>query len=340
MALLWMDGVDHYTTSNWARKWSAVGSNTTTIETGRFGNGIRCSNQGGMVQTVSAGVTTLFCGFAFYKNTANPYNGTDFFAFQNGGGVLCEMRIDGNNRIYGARNGSAYGYSNYIIQNFTWYHIQIKVIVGSGTGGTLEWYLNGVLDRSISSIDTSYSGAGDATQVRFGQYTSSTPANMRFDDMWAVDTSGSINTSYIGDVRVETLYPSGNGNSSQLTGQDADSTDNYLNVDETTPDDDSTYNESSTVSDKDTYAYGNLATTSGSVKAVQICPMARKTDAGTRSIKAVAREGGGTEADSASDLTLSTSYLYFLDVREEKPSTGTWSISDVNGAEFGVKVTA
>jgi hypothetical protein len=68
-----------------------------------------------------------------------------------------------------------------------------------------------------------------------------------------------------------------------------------------------------------------------------LLPYAAKTNAGVRSIASVARLSG-TEVDS-SDKALSVSYAYLPDIRETKPGGGAWSISDVNSAEFGVKVT-
>jgi len=109
-------------------------------------------------------------------------------------------------------------------------------------------------------------------------------------------------------------------------------------VDETTPNDDTDYVESGTAGDKDTYTYTNLTPTAGTVYGVQILPYVRKTDAGARSIKSIARHSG-TEVDGPEQV-LGTSFVYARDIREAKPGGGAWSISDVNGAEFGVKVFA
>jgi hypothetical protein len=159
-----------------------------------------------------------------------------------------------------------------------------------------------------------------------------------FDDLYVCDGTGSAPANdFLGDCRVEAIFPSGNGNSSVLVGSDGNSTDNYLLVDEAAPNT-TDYVESSTVTDKDTYAYGNLAATTGTVFGVQPVPFAAKTDAGTRSIVSVARVSA-TEVDSAAK-TLSTTYTYYPDVREAKPGGGAWAIGDVNGAEFGVKINA
>jgi hypothetical protein len=123
-----------------------------------------------------------------------------------------------------------------------------------------------------------------------------------------------------------------------LAGSDGNSTNNYLLVDEATPNDDTDYVSSATPGDKDTYAYSNMNATAGTVFGVQPVPAARKDDAGARSIVTIARLSG-TEVDGPVK-TMATTYAYYADMRETKPGGGSWSISDVNSAEFGVKINA
>jgi hypothetical protein len=158
-------------------------------------------------------------------------------------------------------------------------------------------------------------------------------------DTYIADIAGSAPTNdFLGDSRTDAILPNANGTTSQLVGQDTNSTDNYLNVDDDPPDDDTTFNESSTVGQKDTYNYPSITPTAGTVYAVQISPLVRKTDAGVRSIATVARLSS-TEVDGPNQA-LSTTYLNLADIRETKPGGGVWTIADVNSAEFGVKVTA
>ena len=162
------------------------------------------------------------------------------------------------------------------------------------------------------------------------------------DDLYILDNvdsgiAGMPNDDFLGDVRVEVIRPSGNGNSSDWIGQDANSTDNYLNVDETTPDGDTTYNESDVVDDKDTYAYSNLSTVSGTVYGVLPTPYIRKTDSGTREFASVARLS--TTEDDGPSTPLSTSYQYLQNALDGNPDGDPWTIADVNSAEFGPKVT-
>jgi hypothetical protein len=204
--------------------------------------------------------------------------------------------------------------------------------------GVVVVKVNEVTDIKLSSQDTRNGGNASVNRIRPQTVGWQSGTALYFDDLVVITTSGGTATDFIGDVRVESIFPNGNGNSSQLVGSDGNSTDNYLLVDETAPNDDTDYVESSTVGDKDTYAYSNVTPTTGTVHGVQLLPYAKKTDAGTRSIVSVARHSG-TEEDSSAK-TLNSTYAYLPDVRETKPGGGAWSISDVNAAEFGVKVNA
>jgi hypothetical protein len=221
-----------------------------------------------------------------------------------------------------------------VLSPAVFYFIELKATIADA-GDTAVVRINGVEDINFTG-DTKATANATANQIQLwnegfvGQY---------YDDLYVCDgTGGAPTDTFLGDVRVQAIFPSGNGNSSQLVGQDADSTDNYLNVDETAQDGDTTYVESSTVGNKDTYAFGNLTPTTGTVYGVQVLPFAKKTDAGTRSIVSVARLSA-TEVDSAAKA-LSTDYAYLPDIREAKPGGGTWSITNVNDAEFGIKINA
>lgn len=125
--------------------------------------------------------------------------------------------------------------------------------------------------------------------------------------------------------------PGGNGNSSQWVGSDGNSTDNYALVNDTS---DATYVESNVDNNKDTYAYGNMASSSGTILGVNHWTRA-SADVLPANIIPVARLSG-TELDG-SGLTLTSSLAWSQYMFETKPGGGSWSASDVDSAEFGYK---
>lgn len=342
MAMLFMDSFDHYLTAERLLKWTGNRSNACSISTGTPRLGPQCLLVGtqtsgqGIFKTLPTSYSTLVVGFAI--NFATTQSGDlAFFYFGDGGSDQMRLNINSSHQIQVQRgDGTTLATASPTLSIGVYYYIEFKVTF-HGSTGAYELRIGEANVASGSGVDTTTTANNSANRISF---QSNTNNGFRVDDLYVCDTSGSAPTNdFLGDVRIESIFPNGNGNSSQFDGSDGNSTDNYLLVDDTTdPDDDTTYVQSPDVGDKDTYAYGNVTPTAGTVYGVQQIPYARKTDAGTRSIVSVSRLSG-TEVDSATK-TLTTSYAYYPDISEAKPGGGVWTISDVNSAEFGYKVTA
>jgi hypothetical protein len=341
VTLLFTDSFDHYATADILTKYDDLinaNSNTQVIESGgRFSNRLKNTNSSNYVtKIIPVARQTIIVGRAF-NITGTIATDRTLIALYDGSTLHTDVRFTTNNKIIVTRNGTQLG-SDFLTTANTWHYVELKVKIDDSTG-TYEARLDGVSVISGTGADTRNGGNATADRVRFGpSVTGNATIDERMDDVYICDDQGSTNNSFLGDVRIECLFPNNNGNSSQLVGSDSNSTDNYLLVDESTPNSDTDYVESSTVGDKDTYAMGNLTSTTGTVYGIQILPYAKKTDAGTRSIKSVTRLSA-TEEDSA-DKPLSTGYTYLPDIRETKPGGGAWTITDVNNAEIGVKVSA
>jgi hypothetical protein len=145
---------------------------------------------------------------------------------------------------------------------------------------------------------------------------------------------------FLGHYRFGCLDADGNGNQSDFNGSDGNQTDNYLLIDDGfTPDDSTTYVESATVNDVDTYSMDDLPTPALSI--IAVCPVIRavKTDAGTRALTAVIRSGGA-DYDGAVEQFLSTSYAGYREAFLVDPDTAAaWDEAGVNAMEVGMKVT-
>jgi hypothetical protein len=174
-----------------------------------------------------------------------------------------------------------------------------------------------------------------------GNVTTSLVFTHWFDDMVVADNSGSVNNDFIGNVRVIGLLPNGNGANSGFTRVGGTASGNYTAVDENPIDGDTSYVASPTVGTVDTYAYSDLPSSASQVLAVCAYPIVRKDDSGSRSIIGHVRSNG-TEADiPGSTLALGANYGTARGIMTTNPTSGTpWSVTDVNNAEFGVKVSA
>jgi hypothetical protein len=333
MALRFMDGFDHYPSAEIGSKWNTPSSSITFVG-GRFGGSALSTNQRTVVKTLDAQPTWIF-GFAIAFGSVNG----PLLKIINGGTTQGDLFWDpATERLTVRRAGTTtLGTSARQFKTNVWYYCELKYTI-SDTVGVVHLRMDEQDEINLTGQDTLNSGS-TADRFQFGDGGVSN-ISVSIDDLYVLDGTGSAPyNDFLGDCRIETLLPSANGTTSNLVGQDANSTDNYLNVDETNSDDDTTYNESSTPGDKDTYNYPSLATTSGTVHAVGIYPWARKTDAGARSMCTVARDST-TETDGTT-IPLPSTYTYITqDLRTAKPSGGAWTIAEVNGAEFGVKVVA
>lgn len=94
-----------------------------------------------------------------------------------------------------------------------------------------------------------------ATPNSFGCFTSASDATLDYivDDLAINDASGSSENTWCGEGEVICLRPNGNGDNSDWTGSDGNSTDNYLLVEEFPPDT-ADYVQSNTSGQIDDYA--------------------------------------------------------------------------------------
>ena len=104
---------------------------------------------------------------------------------------------------------------------------------------------------SDTGVDTQNGGVAQIDNIELHGASSPDPV---FDDIYVLDDAGSDNTDFLGDCRVETIFPDADGNENDFTASPAVS--NYLNVDDGgSPDDDTTYNWSATATDRELYAF-------------------------------------------------------------------------------------
>lgn len=339
MALRFVDSFDHYGSSDFAQKYtSAAGGGNLTISAGNGRRGTNClriTNTLAALTKTLDGQATWIVGFAFGVSSL-PGTDLDFLSFLDGGTVQTDIRLRTDGTLRATRNGTTLATSSNAISNNTLYYIEVKVTI-SDASGVVELRVNGSSTGwiNITGQDTKNTANASANGIKLSGVGISTD----FDDYYICDGTGSANNDFLGDVRVDCYLPSGNGNSSQLVGSDGNSTDNYALVDESSQNGDTDYVQSATVNNKDTYAFADMVHTPSSIFGTQLNMIAKKDDSGTRSICSVCRSDG---ADYDGDTqALGTTYVDYRQIRETDPATSSaWTRSNLNSAEFGVKVAA
>lgn len=342
MSLLFCDSFSHYAFADMEKKYNAVSPAQLTIHAtaGRRGGPcLRAANSSYFVRQGFPNTDVVFIGFAVKPSAAG--NNTDFMYFFGDGSNHITVKYNSANGIRFENSGTLSEYGTTaagVISTGVWNYVEIKVKIADGTDGLIECRVNGLTVLNLTGIDTRYwTYPLYVNAISLGGFVA---ANTDICDLYICDDNGSTNNDFLGDVRVDAYLPAGNGNSSGFVGSDADSTDNYLLVDESSPDGDTTYVESSTPSAKDLYAFAEVSHTPLSIIGTQLCALARKSDVGARTVHLVTRSDG-VDYDTATAQGLSTDYTYKLKVDDVDPDTSAaWTKTNLNNAEFGIKVAS
>jgi hypothetical protein len=341
MALLDFLGFNHYATSsidvrvlpNWILSdvggfFSKVSSQSASYSACQGG-----SNPANLQFNMSANHASLIVGFRFKTSTA--FTGTtsnELVRFRDGTTTQIGLAINGTSKklfLFKNTTGTTVATGTTTLLADSWYYAELKVVFG--TTGSYELKLGGVTEVSSGSADTTQTANDYATNVLFDVYNSVSNSMKIIADIYICDTTGSApHNDFLGMVIVDTLFPT-TDNSVQFTPL---SSTNASNVDETTVDDDTTYNSSSTSTHVDTFNHGALPVTPTTIFAAKITHKARKDDVAARSSRNKLISGGTTS--SGTSVALSTSYQYLPDIYTQNPDTSTaWTKTTIDATKIG-----
>ncbi len=337
--LRFIDGFDHYTSdAAVAQKYDAL-SGTSYYEifptTGR--------REGGCLQLYSGGAyarksfedrNTWIAGFAF-KMVELPTSGSVIYRLIDSTGETQFSVYLTTSGALEARRGTStiLATSSLSLSAGVWYYIEVKATIHDTAGAAIVRVGEAEV-INISGVDTKYTSTVGARTVQIGGIN---VALVYYDDYYICDDQGTANNNFLGDVRIDTLYPTAPGSSTDFT--PTGSANNWDNVNDTNPDGDTGYNSSAVVGDTDLFAFSDLPAVTGTIFGVQANLNARKDDAGTGGMKPVVYLAS-TEYEGAEKAMLD-SYFDHTSIWELNPNTAVaWTQSDINGAEFGYKVAS
>lgn len=281
------------------------------------------------VKNLGTTVATIVVGFA-YKIQTIAAGTSNIFRLLDNGTVQFTMNYGNDGVVHST--GTA---DTWFIPVGVYMHIEAKITI-SNTVGEVTVRLNGVQVQHSTGIDTQQTANSYCTQ--FECMTGNTNTNeIWMDDLTLMDTSGSAFNDFIGDRRIIEQLPTGDGSVHTLTPSTGSNL--YPCVDDATPNGDTDYISSSTPGDRALFTFPSLPVVSGSVLGLNVVFVARKDDAGTRTMRGSVKSGG-VDASGAT-LSLGSSYARFAGQFTTNPNTGLpWTIASVNAAEVGVEVVA
>lgn len=342
MSLIFIDGFDHYTSSEIGKKWDVVGSNSgfnpeIYSTSGRRGGGaLRGVFSVSVRKNVPQGNSWVI-GFA-YNLSALPGGNHSIVTLRDPTtNIHCQLGINAGGQLYIARNGTVLQTSTFTYSTNQWSYIEWKVTVADSTSSnSCVVRVNGVSVLNLTAGSDIKNTSDPVGSIEFSPSSQfSSPGFI--DDLYICNQSGSTNNDFLGDCRVDSVLPTADG--TYADGTPSTGTAHYATVDEATPNT-TDYVALDTVGQKDSYNFPDLPTVvSPTVYGVQVNPYWLKDDAGSRTATTFVRSGT-TDQDGAS-VALSTSAVYSPQVYETNPATSTaWTQTTVNAAEFGVKVVS
>jgi hypothetical protein len=339
MALRFFDSCgDHYSSAQINRKWTNTVSGAVLAAVGRRGtNALQLSNGISYSKTLD-NQPTWTIGFSYKMTSGLPFGSCVLVALIDVATTQVDLRMDATGHLFVTRNGTTLGVASINalsvgIENY----IEFKSTIDPAAG-TYEVRVNGSSTGWVppaAGANTRATANSFAAIIQFG-VAAINGANP-LDDIYVCDgTGGAPTNTFLGDVRADAVLPSGAGAN---TGMTPSAGSNFQNVDDNPANDDTDFNSSTVVGTKDTYAMTDIIHNPVAIFGVQVNMVARKDDAGARSIAAVTRSGG-VDTDGATQV-LTTSYINYREILALDPNTGlAWTKAGVNAAEFGAKVAA
>lgn len=339
MALLWVEGFEHFGTTGAPtpdidRKYPTTNrtANMSGIETGRISRCLNTSTTSNpYFQTPDLGtIATIITGFAF-RFSQSAHGQIVAYVIDGNGALGCNLAMFASNKLLFRRGSTILAASNVALREEAWNVIELKLTIHDTTG-TAILRINGVEQFSLTSTDTKVGSSTTAQGFRY--YGNSTAQAFSYDDLYICDATGSTNNDFLGSIRVDGILPNAAGDQTDWTPSAGA---NYAAVDENPQDDDTTYVEDSVSANFDLYNYASMPSV-GTILGLQVNGTGRETDVTNYTLKQPVKSGTTTDTDAGVVLN-TTSFITKIRVLEQDPDTSAaWIESGVNAVQVGVEV--
>lgn len=318
--------------------WSVTSPGAFSLVTGLLGlnKAVQCSTANSGTLTVSLGSSPAhsFTGIRF--KTSSAFAATvDIYKFFDGATAQCGVSVNTSGKliVWRGSNATVLGTGSTTLLTSSIYFLEVELIVGTGTAGQINVYLNGVSEIATGGVNTQNSGNAQITAFQINS-PGNTSGAYTHDDLYILDSSGSAPyNTFLGIITVETDYPT-SANSTTWT---PNASTNVSRIQDTTSDGDTTYNSTATSTNADTFLHGALTNTPVTIFGVSVTAVARKEDVSNLNIKTQLISGVTTQ-DGASSA-LGTGYRGYRDTYINDPNTTiAWTTAAANASAIGYKL--
>jgi hypothetical protein len=223
-----------------------------------------------------------------------------------------------------------------------WNYIELKFKVHP-TAGTMELRVNKVV--VLSYVGNTANTVAPVLSMAYGwdsmwwsgSLSSNDDSNqLRWDDRYILDDTGSNNTDYLGNVRVNTQLTTAPGDLTEMSVFGASANWDAVNESALT---EAEYVFSSLVGARDLYTM-DPNVTAQNIFGVQVTGAFRQDDSTQMKAHNLVKTHG-TLYESAVDQYLAQTYHYYRDMWELNPNTGVgWTAAELNAIQAGQKLLA
>lgn len=344
MALLKFDGFDGAAPAELASLYGFVVGGSPTAAAGRFAGSLNAQSMqwaGGVTGDYlevpfGSAKDVWVIGFAF--QCANNTVQQRVLTARNGA-TECFNIVKTTGGLLTIRQGTStttLATGTQVLTGGQWYYVEVKFNYPGSGNPTATVKVNGTTDVTY----TGSLGAQTAcTLARIGGSFSSVvaPPTLKVDDLYLLDNTGSQNNDFLGDCRVELVTPdTENAN----TGFSANTGTTPAAVDDVTQDGDTTYIFGTAAADIINFTVTDLSNTPTAIFGVSVQAVAKKTDAGTRTLRTNLTSGATKVDGSAATLTTTyaatTPQIIALDPDGSIP----WTRASVEAAKIGVEIVS
>lgn len=308
--------------------WSAINGSATNITTAPRSGSRHFSIPNA---TLTKNITAVAEGYdrrGIYMTANNIAH--QFIRWTKAGTVLGSVRLNLSTaklEIYTSTGTLAATSANSLVAS-TWYSLETHVKIDN-TSGSIDTRIDGA--DFVSFWGDTQPGA-DTT---FDQLVSTTTATIYLDDLAFNDTAGGADNLWCGDGKIVMLWPTADGDVTQLT---PTSGSNWQCVDEVPPNT-TDYVSSATAGQYDLYNCGTTTIAAGDVvKRVQVEARILEESATADSIKLGVKTEANEFWDTARAVT--TSYARYVgnDLTVNPQTTVAWTQAELDALQIGVTV--
>jgi len=318
------------------------GANWTISTGGPFGDNyfnIGNTNGGSPIRNLPSSATTFFTGCRVNLVTQSPNTVTAFYFCDISGNAQLTMTFNITTGIISVYRGSTavfLGSTASVLPASGWRFVEFGATIHSSSG-TVTVKVDGVTVLNLAGQNTQ--GYVSSTTVGLVNWASQSASynGCSIAHWYFCDDSGSAPwNTFLGDVRVQTVFPTSN-DAVQFTPVGLAS--NWQNAAKVPPVPAVDYNSDTVVGHQDTFNCGASAAGVTSVYGVHVKALFQKTDAGARSMQTVLKSGVTTDLGPSTAISSSTQQV--KKIYQTDPNTSAqWTLSNANAAQPGYKISA